>query len=172
MSSDPYADLLTKILVNQEAMAKEIQEIKAKISASPAPVSQTGGLYAFKRPDPVEPRYGFGIKMTSPDVAEALKRAVYCVDWAGDQKRSSDEDAVWAEITKLQTSTDPKDFEPYALLDPEFAGFALLTNLIQTPASDAASFGQTKKTRESYAGTTVQSFLEAQFGIHGGPSGA
>lgn len=174
MSSDPYTELLNRILANQESFAKELQAIKDKLNMAPAPVvvvapAQTGGLYDYKRPDPLEPRYGQGIKMTEPNADEAKIRSMYAINYQGGQCRSTDEEACWQEIEKLQAG-DKKTIARYDMMIPEFVGFGLLTNLFQPAVFQSLMvFEQTP-----WAGKTIQDFLNDQWAIMqsgGTPSG-
>lgn len=167
MTGDLHMEKLDAILAGQAATNARLDKIEAALGTAPAP-APTGGLYDFVRPDPVEPRYGLGVEMTSPDVAEAKKRAMSCVDWRGGQTRSTDEDSTWAEVQKLQGGR-PSDIEPYRMLNPEFAGYALLVGLIDPVSRDGPSFGKNREKRESLSGATIQSFLDDQLRVTGTP---
>lgn len=147
----------------------EIASIKAQLAA-PAPVvqPQTGGLYAFARPALRDATRWANRKMASPDAAEAIERALHGVSWAGSYLADSAYEEAWAEIEALK-SGDAKLIASYQTLDPEFAGVALLSGLIAPVKHDAITFGETAKKRLSYAGATVQSFLDDQFRVTGGP---
>lgn len=135
--------------------------------AQPEP-AKTGGLYDFVRPVPAEPRHGAGVRMTSPDVDEALLRCKYAVRWNGDVALNPDqENEVWAEIEALKAG-DAKLIAKYQVLDPTFAGFALLTALLDVSKYDGF-LGQSK--RDAYSGETVETFIALQFGIDSKPSG-
>jgi hypothetical protein len=106
--------------------------------------------------------------MTSPDVGEALLRAAYGVRWNGDVVRHGVyEDEVWAEIEALKIP-DVTLLPRYSSMDPEFAGFALLTGLID-PSKYDGFLGQSK--RDGWSGWTVEQFIGQQFGIDARPSG-
>jgi hypothetical protein len=163
--SDAYMEKLDQILKNQITLAKAVAAV-----VPIEPPSETGGIYQYVRPDPAEPRYGAGIKMTGPDAAEGIKRACYSVRWNGDQMLTlppEREDEVWAEIEKLKAG-DPELVQKYLLVNPEMAGFALLTELLD-PVKYDGFLGQSK--RDALYGVTVQSFLDQQFGIDSNPSG-
>ena len=181
--TDVYTELLKQILSNQETFAKELQSIKDQISNAPnapsvpsapvivVPPAQTGGLYDYRRPDPLEPRYGKGVKMAPiTDAAEAKKRSMYAIDWTGTQCRSTDEDACWLEIEKLQAG-DAATIARYDMMVPEFVGFGLLTNLFQ-PKRFQTPF--IPWDQAPWAGKTIQYFLDEQWAIAQGgvtPSG-
>jgi len=158
---------LDKIL----AMLEQILARLEKLEGGKPPIEPqkpTGGLYDFVRPVPVEPRHGAGVRMTSPDAEEALLRSKYAVRWNGDvMLTGAAEDKVWAEIEALKAG-DEKLIAKYRVLDPTFAGFALLTNLLDVSQYDGF-LGQSK--RDAYAGWTVQSFIDLQFGVDSKPSG-
>lgn len=154
------------------SIANEIADVKKLVAAAATPPAPTGGLFDFVRPDPVEPRYGEGIPMTSPDVAEAMKRALYGVTWAGTVARAgTDYDDVWVEIESLKVAGqfDPI-VEPYLAMLPETAGFALLTGLIGLPKWDGLGSDRQAQ-RKALAGKSVQEILNGFFAATGGPSG-
>jgi hypothetical protein len=150
-----------------------LEVIFGTASMGPTAPAKTGGLFDFVRPPEGTPRYGLGVEMNAPDVYEAKKRACSCVNWQGGQARSTDEDDVWAEIEKLKAG-DEALISRYRMLDPEFAGFALLTGLFDVTKYDGVTFGINATKREACAGSTIQSFLDDQFTIRAGggtPSG-
>jgi hypothetical protein len=159
MTYDEKLDLILAKLAALEAV------FATHVNLPVAVPTQAGGLYDFVRPGPGEPRYGLGVEMGEPDAFEAKKRSMHAVNWRGGQTRSTDEDAVWAEIDKLKAGK-PEDVEDYALLDPEFVGFALLTNLFQ-PRSLRSPFIPWEP--KYWAGSTIQSFMDEQFAVTGGP---
>ena len=168
---------IDKILAILEAMQTDVAEIKHRLDKLeggvppkpvPEPQDPTGGLYDFVRPVLVEPRHGAGVRMASPDVNEALLRCKYAVRWNGDvMLTGAAEDKVWAEIEALKAG-DQKLIAKYKELDPTFAGFALLTSLLD-PAEFDGFIGQSK--RDGWAGWTVEQFINQQFGIDARPSG-
>ncbi len=173
MNTDEKIDYAIKLLLGMDLRLAALEKLAAgyKPEAPPAddtPPKPTGGLYDFVRPVPVEPRYGAGVKMTSPAANEALLRAKYAVRWNGDVMLTvAQEDEVWAEIEALKGG-DQKLIAKYSMLDPEFAGFALLTNLLDVSQYDGF-LGQSK--RDAYSGETVETFIALQFGIDSKPSG-
>lgn len=167
---------IDKILAILALMQTDLAEIKHrldKLEGGKSPIepqkpTPTGGLYDFVRPVPVEPRHGAGVRMSSPDAEEALLRCKYSVRWNGDVMRvGAAEDEVWAEIEALKTG-DEKLVSKYRILDPTFAGFALLTGLLE-PAVYDGFMGQSR--RDGWAGWTVEQFISQQFGIDARPSG-
>lgn len=163
---------IDKILALLEALSARIAKIESVllIDTKPPiePQKPTGGLYDFVRPVPVEPRHGAGVKMTSPDANEAILRSKYSVRWNGDvMLTGAAEDKVWAEIEALKAG-DQKLVAKYNMLDPTFAGFALLTSLLD-PVEFDGFIGQSK--RDGWAGWTVEQFINQQFGIDARPSG-
>ena len=165
-----YDEFLAPLLASLTAINARLAKIEDAILGEHVPgppPAPTGGLYQFVRPLPVEPRYGLGVRMTEPDVAEAIKRACYCVRWSGDvAKTGQAEDEAWMEIERLKT--DPVLQSKYRLVDPEFAGFALLTNLLEPSHYDGFTGGMV---RDAYQGYTVERFINLQFGIDSTPSG-
>jgi hypothetical protein len=167
MESDTVTtdEILLSILARLDQIEAKL-ESAGIVPAGPKPVP-TGGLYDFKRPDPSEPRYGLGIKMGSPDAAEALKRAMYCVRWNGGLALAErGENEAWEEIEALKT--DPTLQRKYSSMDPTFAGFCLLTGWLD-PAKYDYFIGQSR--RDALAGYTVERFINEQFGIDASPSG-
>jgi hypothetical protein len=159
---------LDKILAILEQILARLDKLEG-IGPKPVPEPQkTGGLYDFVRPVPVEPRHGAGVKMTSPDANEAILRSKYSVRWNGDvMLQGAAEDTVWLEIERLKAG-DAKLIQKYSMLDPTFAGFALLTSLLD-PVEFDGFIGQSK--RDGWAGWTVEQFIAQQFGIDARPSG-
>lgn len=80
-------------------------------------------------------------------------------------------DAAWAEVAKIKRLTPETVLTYrrgiYSVLDPDFACFGVMTGLIPVTEEPFRNIDTTQ-----YAGMTVQSYLDAQFGIEGGPSGA
>ena len=144
---------------------EKLDKILSLLGAAPEPAD------FFVRPDPVEPRYGEGIPMTTPDVREALKRSLYGVTPAGNVARfGKDYDDVWAEIEALKAAGqfDPI-VEPYLALIPETAFFGLLTGRIGLPKWDGLGMDR-RAQRMGLAGKSVADLLDEHF--HGGtPSG-
>lgn len=160
---DKIFAMLTEIL----ARLDRLEGIKPDPKPEPEP-QKTGGLYDFVRPVPVEPRHGAGVRMSSPDVNEALLRSKYAVRWNGDvMLTGAAEDKVWAEIEALKAG-DKALIAKYKELDPTFVGFALLTSLLD-PTEFDGFIGQSK--RDGWAGWTVEQFINQQFGIDARPSG-
>lgn len=172
-----YDEKLDAILAGLAALTARVATIETQLGDTPAPnptpaPAPTGGLFQFVRPVPEVPRYGEGFIMAKPDAAEVVKRALYGVRWTGDVPLlPADLDARWALIEKLKAA-DPDVLPFYSMLDPEFCGVALLTNVISPHTFDAPTFGLTAKTRASYAGVTTQSFIEANLRVEAGPSGS
>jgi len=136
-----------------------------------APPDEIGGLYQYVRPDPTSPRAGLGSVMAGPYKDEAIIRAMHNVNWKGGTCHSEGAvDEAWAEIEALKAG-DLELIKKYKMLDPEFVGFALLTNLLAPAKYDSFSGGMK---RDGLKGTTVQSYLDEQFAIKAGgavPSG-
>jgi hypothetical protein len=166
-----YDEKLDLILGKLNAIQVDVEVLKGATPEKTNVPQLTGGLYQFVRPEVGTPRYGLGIKMTSADVFEAIQRANSCVDYQGNQRRSTDEEEVWNEIELLKTGKF-EAVKPYTMLDPEFAGFALLTNLFDVAAADSRTWGVNRSKRESFAGVTVAKFLSDQLNITGTPSGS
>ena len=173
MNTDEKIDYAIKLLLGMDLRLAALEKLAAgyKPEVPPAddtPAKPTGGLYDFVRPVLVEPRHGAGVRMASPDVNEALLRCKYAVRWNGDvMLTGAAEDKVWAEIEALKAG-DQKLIAKYKELDPTFAGFALLTSLLD-PAEFDGFIGQSK--RDGWAGWTVEQFINQQFGIDARPSG-
>lgn len=152
-----------------DAIRDRLDALEAK---APAVTPNTGGLFAFVRPIPSAPRHGLGSRMDGPDLWEAVKRACSGVNYQGTLVHNAEaEDDVWQEIERLKIG-DPELLPKYQALDPAFAGFALLTGLIDVAKWDPLGFGINAGKRDNFAkrGTTITSWLEDQFRIgHGGP---
>jgi hypothetical protein len=174
--SDAYTEKLDAILAALGSLSERIANVEqilqitttAPVPGQPAQI--VGPLAAFVRPPANAVPYGYLTEMTEPDVAEAIKRALHCVTWRGEfGVAEQDINSRWEVIERLKIA-DPAILPHYVFLDPEFAGYALLTGLIQPHTQDALSFGATAEQRRGYAGTTVQSFLDSQFASSdGGP---
>ena len=140
-----------------------LDSIEAKLGAVPPPQSNDG-LYWYKRPAAGVPRYGYGVRL-GPDgfTPEELRlRALYCVRWDGEIAKSGPyEDEVWAEIAALQNG-DAGLIKRYEMLDPDFVGFALLTNILSPVKYDGFIGGMQ---RDGMKGITVQSWAEEQAAI-------
>lgn len=148
----------------------DVSQIKARLLGTNAPVGGTG-LYALVKPAARNISPYVNQAMTSPDATEALERARHGVTWAGTTPLSDERWAeVWDEIERLKAG-DPATIEPYTWLNPEFVGFALLTDLINQPKYDPplSSTGPTR--RKVFAGVTVQSFLDSQRALTGRAGG-
>ena len=159
---------------------KELETIKAEITALKGVAlvavtpTVTSGLYRFVKPSVRNiSQWPADRDMTSADADEAFKRALHGVNWRGGYVADQTYAEAWDEIEALK-SGNQELIEKYLDLDPEFAGFGLLTGLFSVTKWDKLSFGQNIKNRKSYAGYTIQSFMDTQMSIvHGGgaPSG-
>lgn len=141
---------------------------------APAAPARTDGLYRFQRPAVRAIDPWAGREMASADADEAFARALHGVNWRGGHVADVSYDEAWDEIERLQAG-DEELISLYRDLDPEFAGFALLTGLISASKWNALSFGTNAKQRTSFAGYTIQSFMDAQMAVRqggGSPSGA
>lgn len=150
-------DSLKTVLARLDAIEAKLGTIEAGSVAIPVP---TGGLYDFVRPAPGTAPYGLGVQMTTPDVAELLKRACHSVNWRGDtvfEAGSPYLEEVWAEIEALKAAkaTDPV-VQPYRRLFPEFVGLALLTNVFPVQ-----KYRGMYTDYDRWVGTTPLSFIEA-----------
>lgn len=155
-----------------KALTERVDTLEARVEAgAPLPPQRdpVGTLFIFNRPGPGVPRFGLGSRMGGPDVLEAVRRANSGVGYQGNLVRdASGEDEVWGEIERLKV-LDGDLLAKYRLLDPAFAGFALLTGLIQVAKYDAITFGVNARSRESFAGQTIQSWLDDEFAVGGTP---
>jgi hypothetical protein len=174
--ADAYTEKLDAILAALGGLSERLANVEqilqvATTAPAPEPPAQiVGPLAAFVRPPAGVQPYGYGVEMTEPDVAEALRRAMYCVTWRGEMGVAEEDiQRRWEVIERLKVA-DPAIIQHYVSLHPEFCGFALLTGLIQPHTQDALSFGAEAERRRGWAGTTVQSFLDSQFATSdGGP---
>lgn len=163
-----YDEKLDLLLDRQQATMDRLAKIESVllIPAAGKPAPGEPDLFSFVRPDGSAKPYGLGTRMTGPDVREAIKRACHGVNWRGDLVLGpAAADEVWAEIAQLQKG-NPDLLEKYRFVDPGFAGLALLTAILD-PVRYDGFIGQAK--RDSWAGTSIDSFLTAQFAISGGP---
>jgi hypothetical protein len=161
-----YDDKLDLILARLDA-------IEAKLAPAAAPATvPTDGLFRFVRPAVRNVNQWTG-DMTSPDAEEAFQRAIHGVNWRGGYIADSSYDEAWVEIERLKAG-DQKLVAFYLYLDPEFAGFGLLTGLFSPVNYDGASFGVNGAARASFAGYTIQRFIDEQILVSqsgGGASG-
>ncbi len=168
---------LDKIL---EMLAEIIARLDRLEGVKPPPEPQkpapTGGIYDFKRPVPVEPRHGLGMKMYQADVAEFIERSRYAVRYSGLLALGpGQEDEAWAEITAIQNG-DPGIIKAYAEagIDPMLVACLLMQGVIDPVKYDGPTFGNAAQKRAALAGLTPESWLDNEFAImHGGaaPSG-
>lgn len=166
------SDDLKALKEGQDEILGMLEELGKKLNA-PAPVADGGPatdpLAGFVRPKPGEPRHGEGVPMKAPDLHEALERARHGVTWAGTVAREGkDLEDVWETIEKLRAG-DWDAIAPYAMLNPLFCVFGLMTGLFQLAKYDGNTFGATFVQRKAFAGVTVEDFLNNQFGRTGGP---
>lgn len=155
-----------------KALKERVDALEARLDEGGpgGPVQDPSGtLFIFNRPGPGVPRFGLGSRMGSPDVLEAVRRANSCVGYQGNLVHGpAAEDEVWGEIERLKV-LDADLLPKYRMLDPAFAGFALLTGLIKVAKYDAITFGTNARNREAFAGTTIQSWLNDEFAVQGTP---
>lgn len=163
-----YDEKLDLILEKLTALESRLAAIEGPVQ-TPVPPPTTG-LYAFARPAVRNVAQFGGRRMAEADPVEAIQRALHGVGWAGNEIAELAYDEAWEEIEKLK-SGDSALIARYSMLDPEFAGVALLSGLIAPAKYDAITFGVNAKSREALAGKTVASFLLDQFAVSGGPSG-
>ena len=169
-------DLVIKMLEDLSARLAKIETVllipTPEVPAAPA---RTDGLYRFVRPA-VRDVAQFGDRdMTSADADEAFRRSLHGVNWRGGFIADTTYEEAWAEIEALK-SGDEKLISVYrdSGIDPEFAGYALLTGGISPAKYDAITFGQNAKNRAALAGFTIKSFIAEQMGVAyggGSPSG-
>ena len=164
-------DLVIKLLEDLSARLAKIETVLLiPTPETPAAPARTDGLYRFVRPAVRDVAQFGGRRMAEADPVEAIQRALHGVGWAGNEIAELAYDEAWEEIEKLK-SGDSALIARYSMLDPEFAGVALLSGLIAPAKYDAITFGVNAKSREALAGKTVASFLLDQFAVSGGPSG-
>ncbi len=173
---------LDKILAILEGLDARIAKIETYIFEEYAPdptppePAKTGGIYDFKRPVPVEPRHGLGVKMGSADAAEFIERSRYAVRYSGLLALGpGQEDEAWAEITAIQNG-DPGIIKAYAEagIDPMLVACLLMQGVIDPVKYDGPTFGNAAQKRAALAGLTPQSWLQNEFDVMAGgaaPSG-
>jgi len=108
--------------------------------------------------------------MSSPDAEEAFQRSLHGVNWRGGHLSEQSYEEAWFEIGLLKQG-EKALVEKYLDLDPEFAGFALLTGLIAPARYDAITFGAAAVARKGFAGATIQSFMDDQIRVKQGGGG-
>ena len=161
---DLYTEKLDLILARLDA-------IEAKLAAAPHAPATDAGLFRFARPAVRETgKWPADVDMVAPDPEEVFRRALHGVNWRGGAVSDQTYEEAWQEIEALKAG-DEKLIAVYreANLDPEFAGIALLTGLIQPAKYDGPTFGVNSGVRRGYAGYTAASWVEAQLSIKGTP---
>lgn len=165
-----YDEKLDLIISELAEVKKDIAVLKGSVSTPSAP-AQSEGLFRFVRPAVRNvSQWPTDVDMTSADAEEAFQRSLHGVNWRGGHLSDRSYEEAWAEIEALKAG-DQKLISEYVYLDPEFAGFALLTGLTEPVKYDAMTFGQAAGHRRAWAGYTIQSFLDAQRAIRGGRGG-
>lgn len=157
------------------AALRSIEERLTKIeTGQPEQSPSVNSLDFWVEPIPNKPAYGLGVQMATADVYEAKKRALYGVNWRGDIMRADKaQGEVWDEIRALKNAKDGDPIiDPYRMLDQDFCFYALLVGIFDISKYDYASFGARSARRAAWAGETIQSFLDKQIAITGGPSGS
>ena len=171
--SDTMMEKLDYAIKELEAIKAEITALKGVALVAVTP-TVTSGLYRFVKPSVRNiSQWPADRDMTSADADEAFKRALHGVNWRGGYVADQTYAEAWDEIEALK-SGNQELIEKYLDLDPEFAGFGLLTGLFSVTKWDKLSFGQNIKNRKSYAGYTIQSFMDTQISVAQGggrPSG-
>lgn len=142
---------------------------------TPQAPTRTDGLFRFVRPAVRDvTQWPIGVDMTTPDAEEAFQRSLHGVNWRGGHLSPQSYDEAWAEIDALKKG-NPVLIAEYgpsgANLDPEFAGYALLVGLISPVEHDPETFGVAVSRRRSFAGTTIQSFMDDQIRVKQGGGG-
>lgn len=172
-------DTLTDALKMLQEILDGMTEIKTRLSVLEgkataqvpvvtAPATEEG-LYRFHKPAVRDvSQWPENVDMTSPDANEAFRRALHGVNWRGGRLADAAYEEAWAEIEALKAKVPAVLYEYEAAnLNPEFAGFGLLTGLIQPVKYDGSSFGTNVSRRKSYEGVTIQSFLDGQKALNG-----
>jgi len=159
---------LDKIFAILEEIRERLDKLKGNAPPKPEPEPQKPEevfLARFVRPVPLVPRHGAGVRMSSPDGEELIKRALYSVRWNGDVMSHIAEEA-WAEIEALKAG-DPKLTAVYAEtgIDPVLACVLLLTGYLDTVANDQNSTGVAQEKRRREVGKTPQSWIDEQLAI-------
>lgn len=167
-----YDEKLDLIISELAVVKKEVASLKGDVISPPA---LSTGLYRFVKPETRDiSKWPWDEDMGQPDAEEAFQRALHGVNWRGGHLADQTYEEAWAEIEALKAG-DQTLISKYMDLDPEFAGFALLTNLFSVTKWDGYTFGMNAKNRKAYAGYTIQSFMDIQMAIRdggGSPSGA
>ena len=151
---------------------EELRTATDAVVAPPAPVA-VDPLPFWTRPADLKQKASWdGVYLSRTyDPGEARSRALYGYQYQGGRALTNQNlFAGWDEVEKVKT-LDPKTVTTYRngayrVLDPDFACYAVLTNLIewQDRPFSAANFSV-------YSGETVESFLLSQSLISQGPSG-
>lgn len=159
-------EAITKILA-------DLDEIKSKIAAPAARTpAQTEGLFRFVRPAVRNiGQWPENVDMTEANAEEAFQRALHGVNWRGGHLAEVAYNEAWEEIEALKAG-DWKLIAEYgpngANLNPEFVGYALLVGLISPVKHDPETFGGAVSRRKSFAGATIQSFMDDQIRVKQG----
>lgn len=165
---------LDKIFAILAQILERLDKLEGSAPPKPEPEPQapalTGGIYDFKRPDPVEPRHGLGVKMYHADEKEFIERSRYAVRYNGNLALGpAQEEEAWAEITAIQTG-DPGIIAAYAEagIDPMLVAVLLMQGRINPVAYDGPTFGNAAQKRAALAGKTPGAWLQNEFDIMGG----
>ena len=151
------------------------EELRTATEAVVAPpTAQADPLPFWTRPADLKQKASWdGVYLSRTyDPGEARSRALYGYQSAGGRAlTNANLFAGWDEVEVVKgLNTDAKmqahRHGAYRVLDPDFACYAILTNLIEWESRpfSAVDFSE-------YAGKTVESFLEEQSLISQGPSG-
>ena len=155
-------------------VASDVSAIKESLgkkapAAAPAPGPETFG---FVKP---EVRYidtWGGKRMTTPDVGEAIARALHGVSWAGTCLSDALYEAAWEEVQYLQAANAfDRRCAPYLGLQPNLVYFGLLTGAIALPLEYVFGSAGARNPQNLLGVESIAAYLAGMPSLSGRPGG-